>query len=273
MENIAKATANTLGAATLSVMLTFSATASGKPEIDAAQPQPDISERIRLTLRNILATNETGKVRAGGDGSHVVLDRDGVAEDSADGLTLEARLAEAFIGLPEGVLDRPEAPFLVDLYEACITATPEPLPPALQMAVVSVESGWRASIIGPAPWSCIGLGQIHFETWRERFGLQSREQLLDPALNLKISAQILSDALAFNVDGEPGRRVRDTLTTYAAGAGAVARYRRDVEHGVDSKLVQNIPLYWEQVGTRFRAYHELYGDVVYRPRSSSGRTQ
>lgn len=59
------------------------------------------------------------------------------------------------------------------------------------VAVFQQETGFNTTAINDNDY---GLGQINWKTWHKFFNLNNKEQLFDPALNIKISCKVLEMA-------------------------------------------------------------------------------
>jgi soluble lytic murein transglycosylase-like protein len=112
--------------------------------------------------------------------------------------------------------------------------------PALVDALISVESGYNPEAVSPD--GAVGLMQLLPATARE-YGVETREDLLDPLVNVTTGTRHLSRLLG------KYRNISHALAAYNAGEGAMQRQRRSVTYLETRKyVVRVIHYYWRYKG-------------------------
>jgi soluble lytic murein transglycosylase len=130
------------------------------------------------------------------------------------------------------------------------------VPPELQLALMREESAFNPRAESTA--NCLGLTMLKPSTARDLLSRNvSREQLLDPELNLKAGARHLASLL------KRYRAVVPAIAAYNAGEGAVARWLRERGHLPVDEFLEEIPYeetrgYTKRVLASYFAYSWLY---------------
>lgn len=156
-------------------------------------------------------------------------------------LVLPGRLAPATVALraPRGVFAMPveQRPFHQAIHAASVSSGVDA---ALLHAVISVESGYKASAVSPK--GATGLMQLMPATAR-RYGLS---RLDDPSENLRAGANYLRDLLTlFNND------IELALAAYNAGENAVLRHgRRIPPYGETQRYVPLVLAHYRKINAR-----------------------
>jgi soluble lytic murein transglycosylase len=125
------------------------------------------------------------------------------------------------------------------------------------------ESALDPRIISPA--GAVGLTQLMLPTAKQvaarlHLARPSRNDLMQPSLNIRIGAQYLGE-LVRRYDGE----VSLALAAYNAGSGAVARWMEALPGAPMDEFVEQIPVeetrgYVKRVLRSYAAYVTLYGE-------------
>ena len=141
-------------------------------------------------------------------------------------------------------------------------AAPAGVPPDLVQALMREESALDPRVVSPA--GALGLTQLMLPTARSvatrlRLARPSRDDLLEPELNIRLGAQYLGGLLR-RFDGQ----VALALAAYNAGGGAVSRWVEARDGLALDELVEEIPVeetrgYVKRVLRSYAAYRALYG--------------
>jgi hypothetical protein len=112
--------------------------------------------------------------------------------------------------------------------------------PRLLLALVTVESSWRAGAVSPV--GALGLGQLMPGT-ASTLGVDP----LEPYENLDGTARYLRRALNRYAASDAQTRVRLAVASYNAGPGAVARYHGVPPYRETQAYVENVMRRWRRL--------------------------
>jgi hypothetical protein len=109
--------------------------------------------------------------------------------------------------------------------------------PRLLLAVVTVESSWRASALSPA--GALGFGQLMPAT-----AATLDVQALEPYENLDGTARYLRRLMMRYASADPATRVKLAVASYNAGPYAVQRYRGVPPYAQTQSYVRRVLAQW-----------------------------